>query len=73
MKSEGLDLQVKIHPSSVNCQLDAPHVPRGEPRPCPIMIFEEVRVSLYLRNLLALILSSMQSLLHCMSPIPPPV
>lgn len=35
--------QVKIHQSSVNCQLDAPQIPKGEPRPCPIMIFEEVK------------------------------
>ncbi|BDA50474.1 3'-5' RNA helicase YTHDC2 [Coccomyxa sp. Obi] len=34
--------KVKIHQSSVNCQLDAPQVPKGDPRPCPIMIFEEV-------------------------------
>jgi hypothetical protein len=34
--------QVRIHPSSLNANMEVPKLPRGLPRPCPIMIFEEV-------------------------------
>ena len=35
-------LQVKVHVSSVNANMEVPNLPRGSPKPCPIMIFEEV-------------------------------
>ena len=40
--------QVRVHISSVNANMEIPNTPFGLPRPCPIMIFEEVGLHPYL-------------------------